>query len=149
MKREFMTLKGKVVIERDFLFIRTLIFRPGFTLLMKLFIPLAIVAMFFVIVVEEKNVPRGFFHIFLWGVFAMIQLPGLYTMLFKRSYSNRIPLDRIVSFEVKPDTTGLETTVILKLKNGRCRPIKFRTLEKQYEGFIELITQHVTQSQFA
>jgi hypothetical protein len=69
--------------------------------------------------------------------------------LIKRSFANRIPLNRIKSFEIKPDEIGLETFVILHLKSGRYKKIIFRTLKKQYEPFTELVSQHITQPQFA
>ena len=82
-------------------------------------------------------------------IMALFHAEPLYDILFKRSLSNRIPLNRIKSFEIKPDEIGLETFVILHLKSGRYKKKFFRTLEKQYEPFTELLSQHIIQPQLA
>jgi len=72
-----------------------------------------------------------------------------YDILLKRSLAKRIPLDRIRSYEIKPDEIGLETSIILQLKSGRYKKVVLRTLEKQYESFTELVSQHIIQPQLA
>jgi hypothetical protein len=76
-------------------------------------------------------------------------LPAFYEVLFKYSYSNRIPLEGIKSFEEKKDAVGYKTFVILKLRSGRIRTIKFRTFEKQHEQFISILSSSISQPQFA
>ena len=73
----------------------------------------------------------------------------LYFVLFRKSYSDFIPLNRIISFELKPDEFGLETEVRVHLRNGRYRSIIFRTLEKQYEPFTNMLSQYIAQPQLS
>ena len=83
------------------------------------------------------------------SILALFNSYPFYDVLFKRSLAKRIPLNRIRSFEIKPDEIGLETFVVLHLKSGRYKKIVFRTLEKQYEPFTELVSQFITQPQLA
>ena len=149
MKQEFITVSGKVIIEKNILLIRAFYFRVNWSIILKLIVPLLIWMMFIVLLFDEPKDSKWNFRIFMWGLMSVLQLPNIYEMLIQRSYSNSIPLNRIKSFEVKQDIVGYITLVIIKLKNGRYRTIKFRTLEKQYESFTELVSQHIIQPQFA
>ncbi len=149
MKQEFITVSGKVIIEKNILLIRAFYFRVNWSIILKLIVPLLIWMMFIVLLFDEPKDSKWNFRIFMWGLMSVLQLPNIYEMLIQRSYSNSIPLNKIKSFEVKQDIVGYITLVIIKLKNGRYRTIKFRTLEKQYESFTELVSQHIIQPQFA
>jgi hypothetical protein len=149
MKQEFITVSGKVIIEKNILLIRAFYFRVNWSIILKLIVPLLIWMMFIVLLFDEPKDSKWNFRIFMWGLMSVLQLPNIYEMLIQRSYSNSIPLNKIKSFEVKQDIVGYITLVIIKLKNGRNRTIKFRTLEKQYESFTELVSQHIIQPQFA
>jgi len=149
MVQEFITSNGKVIRERDVLFVKTL--KHGFwSPVLHISLPFFILIIFILQFFRETDLEFAYyFRIIFWGFLLSSQVPILYDILIKRSFSNRIPLSRILSFEVKPDEVGLETFVILKLKSGRNRKINFRTLEKQYEPFTELVSQHIIQPQFA
>ena len=149
MKHEFVTLRGKVIIEKNRLFIRTYYFKVDWSIILKLIVPLLIWVMFIVLLFDDRNDPKWTFRIFIWGLMSVLQIPNIYEMSVQRSYSNSIPLNKIKSFEVQSDTVGYVTLVIFKLKNGRYRTVKFRTLEKQYEPFTELVSQYITQPQLA
>jgi hypothetical protein len=75
----------------------------------------------------------------LYLIWTIDRFPTLYKLLVKTSFSKRIPLQNIDSVILKEDENGLETQVILQLKNNRNRTIPFRKLEKQYEDFLEAI----------
>ncbi len=149
MVQEFITSKGKVINERNILFFRnlTLYFRD--TILSEVFVFLALVTLFLFKIFETEKNNADYFEAVIIAIMALFNGERFYDILFKRSLSKRIPLNRIKSFEIKPDQIGLETFVILHLKSGRYKKIVFRTLEKQYEPFTELVSQHITQPQFA
>jgi len=152
MKHEFITSRGRLTIERDIIYIQNQKISFNDTMLGIMLYPLAILALFFL----KINFVEGSFDLligFIWGfVFLGLFFGKIYIsfdLIFKRSLADRISLSRIKSFETKPDATGMETDVIFHLKNGRYRKIPFRTLEKQFEPFLDLVSQHITQPQFA
>lgn len=146
MNQEFITSNGKVVRERNILFIKTLKFHFSDSIIGQWL--WALVPVFAILIscsLDGWRKVSGLFYLLLF--FDNLKL--LYRLLFTKSFAGRIPLEKINSFEIKPDKTGLETHVILKLKSGRYRTIAFRTLEKQYEPFTELISQHIFQLQLS
>ena len=148
MKYEFTSLKGKVLIENDVILIKTLDL-DTYSFIFRFLIPLAIPVFYIAWLLNFQGNPKNYVTVIFIGLLSIMQLPAIYNILIRKSYSNRIPLDRIVSYEVKPDIIGLETIVYLKLKSGRCRQISFRNLEKQYEPFLEIISAHITQAKLA
>jgi hypothetical protein len=75
----------------------------------------------------------------IWGIMLIIQVPHIINTLFKRSYSNRIPLAHIKSVKSDEDHHGLQITLTLQLKNGRFKQIIFRKLENQHDSFMQAI----------
>jgi hypothetical protein len=148
MKQEFITSRGKVIIERNVLYIRTLKFSLTDSIAARLFYSLIPLGLFFIQLFEPESAKRNM-SLFIWGGLALLHIYPLFDLLFKRSIASRIPLERIRSFEVKADPSGLESNVILHLSNGRYRQICFRTLENQFEPFLEAIGQSVTTTQLA
>jgi len=144
MKQEFITSIGKVIRERDVLFIKNLNFKFHHGLVYELLPPIAwiLYALSWFISIENNF---ELFMGFVVSFIAFFHFYPFYDLIFKRSLSKRIPLQRIESFEVKQGESLLETDVILHLKNGRYRKIVFRTLEKQYEPFTELLSQYTAQ----
>ncbi len=148
MKETFTTLYGKAIIEKNILFIRS--FDVPFTrtafakILYLLFFVIAFILQFFI---DEE--PRKYVGVVLFGLMLLFRLPDFYDVLIKRNYSNRIILSNIKSVKTENDTHGLNTTVVLQLKNGRYRKIIFRTMEKQHESFSEILFQHTTAFQLA
>jgi hypothetical protein len=149
MKQEFITSKGKVINERNILFIKYFKLPFSETVLYKVLFgflpPIMLISFLFFL----EGPIDFYFKVLLWLLFTVNNFNHLWDVLVRLSFSNRIPLDRITAFDVKDDINGLETIVTLTLKSGRKRIIPFRTLEKQYEPFTELITQQIAQPQFA
>lgn len=146
MKQEIVTVKGRVIIENKSLFVRNLKNDFWDTVVGRLILP--VVAL--IVIVTRFIYAESSFDYFMaafWLVILIHYIFPLYDFLIKRSFAHRVPLNRIRSYEVKPDEHGLETNIILHLKNGRYRCIPFRTLEKQYEPFIESISQYIAQPQ--
>ena len=148
MKQEFITSKGKVIIERDTLFIKYSKFHFTETIFFEIGLPVA----FFILIIASfilAETPWEYFKTIIYTLVFGSQLYRFYINLFKKSFASRIPLDRIKSFEIKPHIDGLEQEVNLKLKNGRYHSILFRNLENQYQPFIGVITPSTSQSQLA
>lgn len=145
MKQEFITSNGKVVNERNILFIKTLNLHFSETLIAQwlwALVPLLAIA-FSTFLQEGPKTLSGLFYLILF----LDNLKLLYKLVFVKSFACRIPLQNIISFETKPDNIGLETDVILKLRSGRYRTVKFRMLENQYQRFTELISEQISQFQ--
>ena len=145
---EFVTLYGKVVIERNVLFIRNFDVPFTRTNLFRIVYELCFIGVFIMSFFIE-NAPKKYLHLLAWGILLLSRVTQLYDILFSRSYSNRIPLSRINSVTTSADNSGHHTFVHLHLKNGRYRVIPFRTLEKQHETFIEAITSELATTQLA
>jgi len=151
MKKEFISSNGKVEIERNVIYVKTMLY-GGIenTAFGKLLFPSMIVLYLVLTGMGDFDNPlKLIISSAVCGIMGASYVPQVYDILFKKSFATRIPMDRIVSFELRPDTTGLETQVILHLRNGRYRSIKFRTLEKQYEPFTDLLSQNLSQPQIA
>jgi hypothetical protein len=149
MQQEFITSRGKAIIENNVLFVRN--FKPDFfdtvfgRIIFPLILALAIILQFVYIRGALDYYIAGF-----WTIFFLVTYANrLYDLIVKRSFANRISLSRFKSIEIKPDQWGLETEIRIHLRNGRYRPINFRILEKQYELFTELISRYTAQPQFA
>lgn len=149
MKQEFITVRGKAIIEQNILFIRMLDFKIANTIFFELGFPLLILTIFILMIASNTDGKENYLIVIFWGLFALSQLPRLFDLLFKRSYSNRIPLDRIKSYELKKDPSGLETNVILKLSSGRYRCLRFRNLENQFERFVAILSEYIPRTQLA
>lgn len=145
MKQEFITSKGKIAISRNTIYIKK--WKSSFeeSLVGRLLFPFAFL---FATVIKfiQPDEPMDYFGVVVFGILFLFYADRIYDVLIKRSIANRITLERIRFYEVKPDDL-LETEIILHLKNGRYRSVLFRTLEKQYEPFIEAISQHSIQPQ--
>ena len=149
MDPEFVSVRGKVIFNNQRLLIQNLRTDIRHTIVGEVTVPLIVLsAAFFSFWFPSKAFGYLGTIIFL-ALFFSSHFKQLYIIVFRKSYSDYIPLNRIVSFELKPDEFGLETEVRLHLKNGRYRSIIFRTLEKQYETFAEHLSQHLAPPQFA
>jgi hypothetical protein len=148
MKQKFITAKGRVEVERDILFVKTVkfyFFESTFALVLFAVLPLLILPL----MIAAYDEPKDFIRILLWGILTINSLPEVYRIAFKKSFATRIPINHVLSFEVRPDMNGLETHVVLRLHSGRERKLTFRTLEKQHEMFTEFLSQHIAQPQLA
>ena len=142
MAQSFFTVNGKVVVERDKLFIRTIKPRPFTeTPLFQIIVGLLAIAVFvtcFFIEEPFKRFSRLVLSLFLLGQWVV----PLYRLVTKTSLANRIPFNRIRSFALQPHPNGLETALLLHLRNGRERKIIFRMREKEWEGLSQVLTAH-------
>ena len=143
MKREFITVRGKLIIDNERIVIRNLqsknnsdIYWIGFNLLLCLN----------VIGRDSKAKPLAYMGL---GILGLLFLIWLYEIFFLNSWRNKFSMNEIRSYKVDADHFGLETTVTLKLYSGRQKEIVFRTNEKQHEEFIELVSNYTVQTQFA
>ena len=149
MDSEFITSRGKVIVSNSRLLIQILKADIRQTLFGEITIPLVVLTLIFA---SFFNPSKAFGHL-ATAIFILLffysHIKQLYIAVFRKSYSDYISLNRIKSFELRPDEFGLETEVRLHLKNNRYRSLIFRTLEKQYEPFIELLTQYIAHPELA
>ena len=148
MKHEFISSRGKVIIEGNVLYIRYLQGNFEETIAGRLFLPAILLALSLLKLIWPEE-PLDYIIGGFWALFFLGYAPRIYDILVKRSIAGRIPLNRIQSFELVPDEIGLETELRLHLKNGRYRPIRFRTLEQQVLPLTQLLTQFTGAPQFA
>lgn len=148
MKQEFVTSLGKVEKVRDVIFIKKLDFSFYHSLFYELFISVGWIIVTLVRALTAENNFEYFQAIVSAGLAIAHGYP-LYDVLFKRSLANRIPIDRIKSYDIQSSYSGLETYIILHLRSGRYKKIAFRTLEKQHEGFLETISPYLAATQTA
>jgi hypothetical protein len=136
MKQEFITTHGKVVIERDKIFLIPQL-AGGNYYLNNLFILIVCI-----ITAYEVGADKASFL----GIVAIISLIEIYPFI-KRSFTestrNRILLNEIKHITVEPPKNEFETLVKLHLNSAKPRIIKFRTLENQYQPFIEAVSEHI------
>ncbi len=150
MNQEYITAAGKVIVEKNVLYVRTQKNHFTQTAFFE-FLPLILLAVPIIHLVYFDNNPRWYLRMFLYvSLFSMYGYKMFYA-LFKKSFASRIPVARIKSFEVKPDETasGLETNLLLHLNSGRIRTIVFRTREHQWEPLTEYLSQHIPSTQLA
>ncbi len=146
MAQEFISVHGKLMIEREKLFIRTLLM-PSFTeTIFFIAVGFLSISLFLARFFAESDWDL-FKSIVIALVIVLPRISVLYDVLMKRSFSYRIPLSKIKSYEALPDNLGLETILKLHLSSGRYRSIRFRTLEKQIEPLTEAIEKHQSQLQ--
>jgi hypothetical protein len=149
MDQEFVTSMGKVMLNNQRVLIKDLKFNFWKTALGEIALPASIIAFaFFGYFSPTKPLGYVVSAVFV-ALFFSTSFKHLYAAVVKKSYSAYIPVNRIKSFELKPDEFGLETELRLHLKNGRHRSIVFRTLEKQYEPVAEQLSQYLVQLEFA
>ncbi|HVK96647.1 MAG TPA: hypothetical protein VM368_02465 [Flavisolibacter sp.] len=148
MKQEFVTLYGKAAIEREVLYLRSPYLPFGKTAFARIGFELIWVLLFVVQFFDDHG-PKKYVGIVMWGIMLLFRTPNLYDVLFRRSYTTRIPLHRIKSYSIDDDLLGLQTMVTLQLKNSRYKKLIFRKLEHQAEPFTELLSQYIAQPQLA
>jgi hypothetical protein len=149
MQQEFITSRGKAIIENNILFIRNFKFNFFDTVVGRMIFPLAL-AVAIVLQFGYIRGPLDYYIGVFWVIFFVFNCAGsLYDTIIRRSFAHRIPLNKIKFIETKTDQFGLEKELRLHLKNGRYRPLIFRIHEKQFEPFIEFISKYIIQPQFA
>ena len=136
----FTTVHGRVLVESEMLYIKNLRFSWRDSLFGKLLLPMALLTVALTKFVYA-DVPFDYFLASVWLVLFLTHSTTLYTVLVLQSFSSDIPLNRIRSASLRmPSTNSLEIELRLHLKNGRYRIIRFRRLEKQWEGFLQSLS---------
>lgn len=143
MKQEFITTQGKVIIEDGMVRVKKLIHRSNneFTYLV-----FSIFYVAYLLGTDSKVLPLVYI---LLGIIGFLFLAFLFELIFLKAWKNKFPVNHIKSYRVNRDHIGLETKVTLVLKSNRQKEIVFRNHEHQLDGFLEAVTQHITQTQFA
>ena len=137
MKQEFITTHGKVVIERDKIFIFE--DEPGATareIYFFVFIVLQVTGGFF-------NIPEMKWISLVFGLLGTIYIILPFLKHKNQSSKTRILLKKITKISNEDDNDGINTWVKLYLSSGKIRYIKFRKLENQYQPFIEAVSQQI------
>lgn len=146
-KQEFFTAYGFAVFERDVVYFRSPylpFFKTAFAQIgYALLLPAVFILQFF------RQNKLWLIGAFAFGLLMLTNIDKIYHALFKKSYFSRIPLKNIVDFSTEEDQHGLQTTLKLKLQNGRYKEVLFRTHEGQLEPFTQLLSQYIHHPQFA
>jgi hypothetical protein len=140
MRQEYATQYGKVIRENGTLYVRSYYVPFAQTALAELGVELVWLLSFAMIIgLPYGSDAKTKARIITWCILIAFRIPTMYKKFFKRSWSSRIPLSRIKSFETVPDEHNLVTTVNLHFTNGRYRPIPFRTNETALADFTAML----------
>lgn len=143
MKQEFITLEGRISIERDLLYIKRLKYRQDYEHYRYL------AWMFFAISIIERGKKTAPLAYVMVGITAIILLVMGIRVIYLNKWKSRFHLSRLKSYKVEDDGMGLETKITLYFRSGTAKDIIFRTSEKQHDAFLQLIQQHLTSIQIA
>ena len=143
MKQEFITTQGKVIIEDGIIRVKKLIHRSNSEFNYYIF---GIFYAVYLLGSDPKILPLVYI---LLGITGFVFLVYLFELFFLKAWKNNFPIEQIKSYRVSRDHIGLETRVTLVLKSNRQKEIVFRNHEHQLDGFLEAVTQYITQTQFA
>ena len=135
MRRDYITSTGIITIEDNVIYIRRKTGHVNYKLLIEFLVP-AIFISWFVMNLLYEPLPGKTTILVLYGFASLLSLAPLFYTLYRRSFSNRIPIKKIQSYKIEEDTNGLEVHLILKLSYGRERIITFRKLENQLGAFV-------------
>ena len=149
MKQEFTSLYGRVSVEDGTIVLKNFYLRAGDNLISKLIFTIVPWVVFLSILFSGFDDAGSKTRLIIWGFLSALSLIYAYELLFLDSYSNKVSITNVQACEAEKDRVGYITTVILKLRSGRRRIIRFRSFEGQHEAFLNLISQHISQSQFA
>jgi len=143
MKQEFITTNGKVIIDDGVIHVKKLVHHSSGEFNFLIFWTMYIL---FLLIDETKI--RPLLYIVL-GLLALAFLIMIFERVFIKSWKKKIPLANIKSYRVNKDVAGLETKVVLFLRSGRQKEIVFRNHDHQLDPFLDIVTQQITQTQFA
>lgn len=149
MDQEYVTSRGKLIFNSKRLLIQNFKVDIRQTAIGEIASPLITLSAAILSFLVPSKAYGYFITVTILVLFFSSYFKQLYTVLFKKSYSNYIQVNRIISFELKPDEFGLETEVRLHLKSGRYRSVIFRTREYQHQPFTEDLSQYLAPVQFA
>lgn len=146
MKKEFITSRGKAIIKNGVLYVRNI--KPDNQLSWDVFRFFAFVIVgSWRMIDADRNSDYVVGAVFL--ITAFLYSETVIDLFFKRSLSNRIPLNKITNLEAKEDENGLDINLFIHLRSGRYKLVAFRRLENQHAPFIHYIEQHIAHPQLA
>ena len=102
----------------------------------------------FVFYLLEEPSPKRNVGVVLFGCLVVLHVllnsGEIYKFLFKRSFRNRIPINKILSVRTEDDPNELEVHLFLQLPSGRERKITFRKLENQHEALALALSEYLS-----
>jgi hypothetical protein len=141
MRQDYITSTGIVTIEKNIVYIRRKIGGLNYKLLFEFLVPLVFITRF-VFKLSEDPSPGRSMGVFVYGLGSLLTIVPLLYTLFRKSFSNRIPIQKIQAYKIEEDPNGLEIHLILRLNSGRERIISFRKLEHQLEAFVAALAYY-------
>ena len=138
---EFITINSKLTIKDSSIHQKYLVtwFSRGFYVSAFFFIWALNTFFEKIDVAREKGNSSGWVSVVIFGFLLLVYLVIACDFVFRRYWKSRLEISRITVIKLGQDETGLETNMILKLRSGRYKPLRFRTLENQFERFVEAI----------
>jgi hypothetical protein len=88
---------------------------------------------------RDKSSRVGWIDVVFYGLLVLLCLVVAVDLIFKRYWKSGLEISRIAAIKISADEAGLETNVVLMVQSGRYKHLRFRTLEKQFDGLIETI----------
>jgi len=140
MSQNFITTNGSVVIERNILFVKTAKLNFAQSAVGQWLWALVPMVSIAISLSKESQTAKWASVLVSILVFSK-NLQLLKKLVFDKSFASRIPVQNILSFTTEDDSRGLETLVHLKLSSGRTRTVSFRTIEQQFEPFLQHLPQ--------
>ena len=74
-----------------------------------------------------------------YGILLLLFAGIIYDFIFRRYWKNKVAVSNIKKIKIVPSNNGLETDVVVTVKSNRYKLYRFRTLENQYDDFIDKI----------
>ena len=74
-----------------------------------------------------------------YGILLLLYAGIIYDFIFRRYWKNKVAVSNIKKIKIVPSDNGLETDVVVTVKSNRYKLYRFRTLENQYDDFIDKI----------
>ncbi len=74
-----------------------------------------------------------------YGILLLLFAGIIYDFIFRRYWKNKVAVSNIKKIKIVPSDNGLETDVVVTVKSNRYKLYRFRTLENQYDDFIDKI----------
>lgn len=138
MHAEFITLNSKIILKNGVLTEKKL--KPDSERLNRSFAFAAIII--YLVLCLYKIVEEGKYWFILPAAIGLSWLiPVLkryYRSVFVKAWKNYFKLEEIRTISTRPLENGLETELVLHLKNGRKKYLIFRDAENQLENFLQV-----------
>jgi hypothetical protein len=90
-------------------------------------------------VARETGKAAKWISVVFFGIILLLYAGILYDFLFRRYWKNQLEISSIHKVRMTLSDEGLDTNVVVTLKSKRYKLFKFRTLEKQYDSFVQTV----------